>query len=133
MQQPESFTLSAADGEAILARLAAYAPTRSDCEILMLVVRWYFWLMFALQETKITLSRLRRLLFGKALKPSSASEEATTPTADGSDERRADAVIDADASASVAMAGAAPLEVSPSPEPVKPKGGHPSRNRLSGG
>ena len=124
MQQPESFTLSAADGEAILARLAAYAPTRGDCEILMRVVRWYFWLMFALRETKITLSRLRRLLFGKALEPSPASEEAATPTADGSDEPRADAVIDADARASVAMAGEAPLEVSPSPEPVKPKGGH---------
>jgi len=124
MQQPASFTLSAADGEAILARLAAYTPTRGDCEMLMLVVRWYFWLMFALQETKITLSRLRRLLFGKALKPSPASEEATTPTADGSEEPRADAVIDADASASVAMAGDAPLELSPSPEQAKPKGGH---------
>ena len=70
MKQPESFTLSTQDGEAILARLAIYAPTPWDCERLMQVVRWYFWLMFALQETKITLQRLRGLLFGKPLKVS---------------------------------------------------------------
>jgi hypothetical protein len=49
MKQPESVTLSPEEGEAILARLSIYAPSRSDCEILMPVMRWYFWLMFALQ------------------------------------------------------------------------------------
>jgi transposase len=119
MKQPESFTLSAADGEALLARLAVYAPTRCDCEILMLVVRWYFWLMFALQETKITLSRLRRLLFGKAFEPSPASEEATTPTAGGGEEPRSDSVVHADA----ATSGDSPPP-SQSMPPAKPKGGH---------
>jgi transposase len=119
MKQPESFTLSAADGEALLARLSVYAPTRCDCEILMLVVRWYFWLMFALQETKITLSRLRRLLFGKALKPSPASEEATTPTAGGGEEPRSDSVVHADA----ATSGDSPPPSQSTP-PAKPKGGH---------
>jgi hypothetical protein len=119
MKQPESFTLSAADGEALLARLSVYAPTRCDCEILMLVVRWYFWLMFALQETKITLSRLRRLLFGKALKPSPASEEATTPTAGGGEEPRSDSVVHADA----ATSGDSPPPSQSTP-PAKPKGAH---------
>ena len=130
MQQPESFTLSAADGEAILARLAAYTPTRCDCEILMLVVRWYFWLMFALQETKITLSRLRRLLFGKALKPSPPSEDTSTPPAQRGEEPRTDGVIDADARESGATAGDAPPP-SQSPEQAQPKGGHrPGTGRL---
>jgi hypothetical protein len=31
MMHPESFTLSTEEGEAILARLALYAPSRSDC------------------------------------------------------------------------------------------------------
>jgi hypothetical protein len=45
MKRPERFTLSTEDGEAIMARLSIYAPSRSDCEILMQVMRWYFWLV----------------------------------------------------------------------------------------
>ena len=47
MSRPETITLSAAAGEAIMARLAVYAPSRSDCEILIQVLRWYFWLAAA--------------------------------------------------------------------------------------
>ena len=124
MKQPESFTLSAADGEALLARLAAYAPTHRDCEILMRVVQWYFWLTCALQETKITLSRLRRLLFGKAPEPSPSPPETTAPTADTSDVPCADSVVPAAVDEAEAMSGGAPSESSPNPEPAKPKGGH---------
>ena len=109
MKQPESLTLSAAEGEARLERLSIYAPTRCDCEILMRVVRWYVWLMFALQETKLTVSRLRRLLFGKAFKPSPTSEDASTPHAGGSEECRADTVVPTDAGEGGATAGEAPL------------------------
>ena len=35
MSRPEMITLSAAAGEAIIERLAVYAPSRSDCEILI--------------------------------------------------------------------------------------------------
>jgi hypothetical protein len=48
MSQPETITLSAAAGEAIIARLSVYAPSRSDCEILIQVLRWYFWLAAAI-------------------------------------------------------------------------------------
>jgi hypothetical protein len=42
-QKPaDHVTLSAAEGEAMIARLAVYAPSRADCEILIQVVRWYF-------------------------------------------------------------------------------------------
>jgi hypothetical protein len=89
------------------------------------IVRTCLWLVFALQESTITLKRLRRLLFGKALKPSSPSEDTSTPTAGGSEEPRVDSVVDADAGAGGATAGDAPLP-SPSTPQAKPKGGHPA-------
>ena len=42
MSRPETITLSAAAGEAIIERLSVYAPSRSDCERLIQVLRWYF-------------------------------------------------------------------------------------------
>jgi hypothetical protein len=42
MKRPESVTLSAQEGEAMMARLAAYAPSMSDCEVLIQVLRWHF-------------------------------------------------------------------------------------------
>jgi transposase len=60
----ETVTLSAAEGEAMIARLAVYAPSRTDCELLIQVVRWYFWLVWAVQEAKLSLKKLRTLLCG---------------------------------------------------------------------
>ena len=131
MKQPESFTLSTAEGEAIMARLSIYAPSRSDCEILMQVVRWYFWLVFALQETKITVKRLRHLLFGKSLKPSPTLEESSESSQAGGDETTSCDVLEADAGEGTTPAGEAPPAASPTPERVKPKGGHrPGTGRL---
>jgi transposase len=131
MKRPEHFTLSTEEGEAILARLSIYAPSRSDCEILMQVMRWYFWLVYALQASKITLKRLRGLLFGKSLKPSPGSQDASGSGQAGDDETRADGVLEADAVGTVVTAGEAPPQPSPSPESDKPKGGHrPGTGRL---
>src|SRR5215470_3669083 len=70
VQKPaETVTLSAAEGEAMIARLAVYAPSRSDCERLIQVVRWYFWLVWTVQEAKLSLKKLRTLLFGQGPKP----------------------------------------------------------------
>jgi hypothetical protein len=58
VQKPaDNVTLSAAEGEALIARLAVYAPSRSDCEILIQVVRWYFWLVWTVQEAKLSLNQ----------------------------------------------------------------------------
>jgi len=65
MSHPESLSLSAEEGEAIISRLAVYAPSRSDCEILIQVVRLYFWLVVTVQEAKLSLKKLRTLLFGR--------------------------------------------------------------------
>ena len=69
MNRPETVTLSAQEGEAIIDRLSAYVPSVTDCQVLIKVVRLHFWLVFALQESKLGLKRLRALLFGKAPKP----------------------------------------------------------------
>ncbi|MDH3602097.1 MAG: hypothetical protein OEU26_20995 [Candidatus Tectomicrobia bacterium] len=131
MKHPESFTLSTAEGEAILARLSIYAPSRSDCEILMQVVRWYFWLVFALQETKITVKRLRRLLFGKSLKPSPIPEESSESSQAGGDETPPGDGLEADAGEGAPPADEAPPDASPTPDRVKAKGGHrPGTGRL---
>src|SRR5712691_7222809 len=88
MKRPESVTLSAQEGEAMIARLAAYVPSMSDCEVLIQVLRWQFWLVWTLQEAKLSLKRLRTLLFGKGSKPSKppGSDESSAsshPTGDG--------------------------------------------------
>jgi hypothetical protein len=70
----ETVTLSAQEGEAMIARLSVYAPSRSDCEMLIQVVRWYFWLVWSVQEAKLSLKKLRTLLFGRGSKPPKPSE-----------------------------------------------------------
>jgi transposase len=69
----ENVTLSAAEGEAMIARLSVYAPSRSDCERLIQVVRWYFWLVWTVQEAKLSLKKLRTLLFGRGPQPPTPS------------------------------------------------------------
>jgi transposase len=128
MSRPEPMTLSAEEGEAIIARLSVYAPTRSDCEILIPVVRLYCWLMFALQEAKLRLRRLRNLLFGKGPKPKeqrvskaqTASSEVPGQEAGGEEAAQVAAVASGLAAAGRAAGSQSPPDdVSP-----KPKGGH---------
>jgi hypothetical protein len=70
VQKPaDHVTLSAAAGEAISARLSVYAPRRSDCASRMQGVRWYFWLVWTVQEAKLSLNTLRTLLFGRGPTP----------------------------------------------------------------
>src|SRR5688572_7895397 len=122
MKRPEPIHLSAEEGEAIIARLSVYAPTPSDCELLIVVMRLHFWLMFALQEAKLSLRRLRNVLFGKApnLKEVPESEEQTTrieapePTETGADTARVDAVAGGEADSPNSSGAVSP----------KPKGGH---------
>jgi hypothetical protein len=64
MSRPATIRLSTAEGEAIIARLSVYAPSRSDCEILIQVMRLYFWLLAVVDEAKLSIQQLRTLLFG---------------------------------------------------------------------
>jgi len=127
-------TLSAAEGEAMIARLSIYAPSRSDCEILIQVVRWYFWLVWTVQEAKLSLKKLRTLLFGQGPKPPTRCEPAASSVSASS---RGDSEVSGDGSARDEEVGGAteaestPASVVAAVETRKPRGGHrPGTGRL---
>ena len=133
MSCPKTLTLSAAAGEAIIERLSVYAPSRSDCEILIQVLRWYFWLAAAIKEAKLSLKKLRTLLFGQGPKlPTQCESEASSVSAAS----RGDGEVSSDGSARdeevgrSTEAGSKPASVA-SAATRKPRGGHrPGTGRL---
>jgi len=68
---PEEVKLSRKDGEALIERLQANTVTSEDRRLLVKLSRLYFWFTFALRETKISLKRLKRALFGGGQPPPS--------------------------------------------------------------
>src|SRR5215510_3147880 len=68
MKRPEEVTLSRAEGEALIERLERDALTAEDRRVLVKVLTFYFWLLFALREAKLSLKRLKTLVFGKKAK-----------------------------------------------------------------
>jgi transposase len=118
-----------------MARLARYAPTRADCDLLIQVMRWYFWLVWTVQEANLSLKRLRTVLFGKvqnmAKSPASQSVSAVAPPKDtltGAGESSSGSLLPA-VSGEVephVTVGSAAAETIP-----KPRGGHrPGTGRL---
>ena len=69
MKRPEEVHLSLEEGEALLARLEANTLTAEDRRVLGKVLTFYFWLLFALREAKLSLKRLKALVFGEKPKP----------------------------------------------------------------
>jgi len=65
MKRPEDVTLSREEGEALLARLETNTLTAEDRRVLGKVLTFYFWLLFALREAKLSLKRLKGLVFGE--------------------------------------------------------------------
>jgi transposase len=65
MKQPEEVQLSREDGEALLTRLETNTLTAEDRRVLGKVLTYYFWLLFALREAKLSLKRLKALVFGE--------------------------------------------------------------------
>ena len=136
VQKPaDTVTLSAAEGEAMIARLSVYAPSRSDCEILIQVVRWYFWLVWTVQEAKLSLKKLRTLLCGRGPQPPTPSapeasgRSAPSPRHDeatgASSSRDADVGPSAEAGP---LSGTVALGIA---SPPTPPGGHrPGTGRL---
>src|SRR5262245_27159243 len=62
MDQPDEVTLSRQDSEALIKRLQGDTLTAQDRRVLEQVLRWYFWLRFALQEARFRLKRLRAMV-----------------------------------------------------------------------
>jgi transposase len=65
MKRPEDVTLSREEGEALITRLERDALTAEDRRVLVKVLTFYFWLLFALREAKLSLKRLKTLVFGE--------------------------------------------------------------------
>ena len=125
MKKPaENATLSSEEGESLIAQVHQSNLPAAVAGRLEQIIRTCLWLVFALQETQITVKRLRRLLFGKHLQPSPAPEDACAPNPAGGDESPADADVQADAGDADATAGAVPPAPSQLPERAQPKGGH---------
>jgi transposase len=79
MKRPEEVTLSREEGEALLARLEANALTAEDRRVLGKVLTFYFWLLFALREAKLSLRRLKALVFGERPKKRPPPTSGGTP------------------------------------------------------
>ena len=69
MKWPEDVTLSREEGEALIERLERNALSAADRRVLVKVLTFYFWLLFALREAKLSLKRLKTLVFGEKSKP----------------------------------------------------------------
>ena len=86
LKQPaDPVTLSAEEGEVLIAQVHQSNLPAAVAGRLEQIIRTCFWLVFALQETQITVQRLRRLLFGKGLKPSPPPADASAPSPADSD------------------------------------------------
>src|SRR5215468_8970180 len=123
VQKPEDhLTLTAEDGEALIAQVHRSNLPRADAERVEWVIRMYFYVVFALQEANLSTQRLRSLLFGKRPAPSpEASSGAGQAESDGP---HASGVLETDADGAGATAQQAPPEASPKPERAQPRGGH---------
>src|SRR5512134_4009460 len=76
---PEDVKLSREEGEALIERIQASSLAGDDQRLLVKLIRLYFWFTLALSETKISLKRLKRALFGGGKPPPSSP-----PTGGGS-------------------------------------------------
>ena len=102
MKEPlDNLTLSAADGEALIARVHRSDLPRADAETVEWMIRMYFYVALALQEGTLNLARLRALLFGPQPSPSPEPSLATSQV-DG-EEASTCSVVAAEAEAGAAV------------------------------
>jgi hypothetical protein len=80
MKQPEDVRLSREEGEALIARIERNALSAEDRRLLVKILTFYFWLLFALREAKLSLKRLKALVFGEKPKPPKPPSSDGTPS-----------------------------------------------------
>jgi hypothetical protein len=68
MKPPEEVKLSREGGEALIERVKASNLASDDQGVVVKLIGVYFWLTLALQETQISLKRLKVALFGEGRK-----------------------------------------------------------------
>ena len=115
MKRPEDVRLSREEGEALIERIERNALSAEDRRLLVKILTFYFWLLFALREAKLSLKRLKALVFGK--KPKKPNPPASGGTAGGGS-------ADARETAPHASPEEASSAASPTPEKEPPPPGH---------
>ena len=115
MKQPEDVQLSRVEGEALLARLDANTLTTEDRQVLGKVLTFYFWLLFALREAKLSLKRVKALVFGEKPKKPKPPSSGGTPSGGSAGGR--------ETQTSAAHGVSAPAPATP-PEQKPPPPGH---------
>jgi transposase len=80
MKRPEEVRLSREEGEALIARIERDALSTEDRRVLVKVLTFYFWLLFALREAKLSLKRLKTLVFGEKPKKREPPSSGGTPS-----------------------------------------------------
>jgi transposase len=117
---PDELHLSPDEGAALIERLEHNALSAEDRCVLVQVVRWLFWLFFVVQEAKLSLKRLRTLLFGRgALRAQSRVPEASSTASELGSEGAGAGEGRAREAASAAAPGASDTAAL-----SKPPGGH---------
>lgn len=80
MKQPEDVRLSREEGEALIERIERNALSAQDRRVLVKILTFYFWLLFALREAKLSLKRLKALVFGEQPKKPTPPSSGGTPS-----------------------------------------------------
>jgi transposase len=80
MKQPEDVRLSREEGEALIERVERNTLSAEDRQLLVKVLTFYFWLLFALREAKLSLKRIKALVFGEKPKPPKPPSANGTPS-----------------------------------------------------
>jgi hypothetical protein len=78
MKQPEDVRLSREEGKALIERIEHNTLSTADRQLLVKVLTFYFWLLLALREAKLSLKRLKALVFGEKPKPPKSSASGGT-------------------------------------------------------
>jgi transposase len=115
MKQPEDVQLSREEGEALIERIERNALSVEDRQLLVKLLTFYFWLLFAVREAKLSLKRLKALVFGE--KP----KKPKPPTSGGATGGGSSAGQE---SAAIASQGVSAPATAPAPEKKPPPPGH---------
>jgi transposase len=123
-----TITLSSEEGEVLIAQVhQSNVPTAVAGRVEQ-IIRMYFWVVFALQEAKLSVKRLRNLLFGSSAQPKGRPEsegEATSSEAPGQAAGEEEAVPVAEVAPRLETTGReAGSGASESEGKPKPQGGH---------
>src|SRR5216683_2555814 len=129
MKKPAgTITLSSEEGEVLIAQVhQSNVPTAVAGRVEQ-IIRMYFWVVFALQEAKLSVKRLRNLLFGSSAQPKGRPESegaATSSEAPGQAAGEEEAVPVAEVAPRLETTGReAGSGASESEGKPKPQGGH---------